>query len=267
MTTAKNILKQWFVRGAKPLAVQFAAWIDSYWHKDEKIPAVQVEGLQEAFDSKADSEAFNSTVQDLKAGLAQHNTSETAHAAMRETVDRIDTKVAMLDNLKAVAFSGAYSDLSGMPASLPANGGNADTISNMSIEQLQAPFNEAIITINGETKYLVNNPEFIINYSELSEDIIYKTNLSFIENELKSNNLFVCSVNASSAISLAADLTIGKSYTVVIKNTDDSEITITRPTDADSTNTSSFKIAAGKEREVSVWYDGAKRRWLISEEM
>ncbi len=98
MSISKNNLKQWFVRGAKPLAAQFAAWIDSYWHKDEKIPATQIDGLQEAFDSKADSEAFNSAVQDLKDNLAQHDTSETAHQDLRNIVNRIDEKVAMLDD-------------------------------------------------------------------------------------------------------------------------------------------------------------------------
>lgn len=41
----KTTLKQWFVRKAKPLASQFADWMDSYWHKDENIPIAKVEGL------------------------------------------------------------------------------------------------------------------------------------------------------------------------------------------------------------------------------
>jgi hypothetical protein len=48
MATDRNILKQWFARGAKPLASQFAEWIDSYWHKDDTIPANKIEGLQAA---------------------------------------------------------------------------------------------------------------------------------------------------------------------------------------------------------------------------
>jgi hypothetical protein len=47
-TTNKNTLKQWFGRGAKPLASQFAAWIDAFWHKNEIIPVAQIEGLEEA---------------------------------------------------------------------------------------------------------------------------------------------------------------------------------------------------------------------------
>jgi len=33
----RNTLKQWFSRGNKPLAAQFAAWIDSFWHKEDEI--------------------------------------------------------------------------------------------------------------------------------------------------------------------------------------------------------------------------------------
>jgi hypothetical protein len=33
----KNTLRGWFLRGMKPLESQFADWIDSYWHKSEKI--------------------------------------------------------------------------------------------------------------------------------------------------------------------------------------------------------------------------------------
>lgn len=37
MATSRTQLKQWFQRGLKPLQEQFAAWIDSYWHKDDAI--------------------------------------------------------------------------------------------------------------------------------------------------------------------------------------------------------------------------------------
>ena len=41
----KTTLKQWFSKGKKPLASQFAAWIDSFWHKDEKIPITAISDL------------------------------------------------------------------------------------------------------------------------------------------------------------------------------------------------------------------------------
>lgn len=45
-TTAKATIINWFKRGLKPLETQFAAWLDSYWHKDEGIPIASVTNLQ-----------------------------------------------------------------------------------------------------------------------------------------------------------------------------------------------------------------------------
>jgi hypothetical protein len=47
-------LKDWFLRGKKPTANQFAEWIDSFVHKTEdSIGIDKVTGLQEALDGKA----------------------------------------------------------------------------------------------------------------------------------------------------------------------------------------------------------------------
>lgn len=42
---SRATIKSWFQRGAKPLASQFSAWIDSYWHKDDVIPISSIENL------------------------------------------------------------------------------------------------------------------------------------------------------------------------------------------------------------------------------
>lgn len=49
----KKTLKAWFTRGKKPTAAQFAAWMDSYWHKDEPLPATAIDGLLQMLDAKA----------------------------------------------------------------------------------------------------------------------------------------------------------------------------------------------------------------------
>ena len=81
-TTDKNTLKQWFSKGAKPLAAQFAAWIDAFWHKDEMIPASRIEGLQKAFDLKADSGALAAIEQTAAQQLHEHNYDEEAHGGI-----------------------------------------------------------------------------------------------------------------------------------------------------------------------------------------
>lgn len=50
----KNTLKSWFQRGKKPLATQFADWIDSYWHKQEKIPLSEIQDLEDSLNNKAE---------------------------------------------------------------------------------------------------------------------------------------------------------------------------------------------------------------------
>lgn len=86
MATDKNTLLGWFVKGAKPLASQFAAWMNSYWHKGESIPVVSIDGLQAELDKKAD----------------------------RELVDSIDDTKSLV-----VVKSGINSDVIGQPLSFP----------------------------------------------------------------------------------------------------------------------------------------------------
>lgn len=75
-----NTIKNWFKTGLKPTQQQFLDAWDSFWHKDDIIPAGSIENLNIHFDEKADSEALHSHVQDLtahgvqqKAGLREKN--------------------------------------------------------------------------------------------------------------------------------------------------------------------------------------------------
>lgn len=43
--TPKNTLKNWFITGAKPTQAQFWAWMDSYYHKSDSLPASMISGL------------------------------------------------------------------------------------------------------------------------------------------------------------------------------------------------------------------------------
>lgn len=55
MPTPRQTLKQWFSRGKKPTALQFAAWIDSFWHKTEDtIQITDINGLSQTLNQKAD---------------------------------------------------------------------------------------------------------------------------------------------------------------------------------------------------------------------
>ena len=51
--TDKNSLKQWFKRGLKPLEAHFWAWLDSFWHKNDKLPISSISNLGTTLDTKA----------------------------------------------------------------------------------------------------------------------------------------------------------------------------------------------------------------------
>jgi hypothetical protein len=99
-TVDRNTLKQWFVRGAKPTALQFAEWIESFWHKEDNIPANKVEGLQDAFDAKAEKEAMDN----LSSALEAHKTDTAAHEDIRQAIAaEADARESADDDEKARA--------------------------------------------------------------------------------------------------------------------------------------------------------------------
>lgn len=69
----KNTIKNWFLTGLKPTQEQFHAWIDSYWHKSEKIPITSIESIESILNEKADAEA-----------LENHKNDSDAHPELLE---------------------------------------------------------------------------------------------------------------------------------------------------------------------------------------
>ena len=66
MTTIET-LKQWFSNLKKPTQEQFWAWLDSFWHKSEKIPMTSVEGLDKLVEGTASSEQLSNHLNDTQA--------------------------------------------------------------------------------------------------------------------------------------------------------------------------------------------------------
>ncbi|EKB58422.1 hypothetical protein HMPREF9700_01874 [Bergeyella zoohelcum CCUG 30536] len=54
----KETIKGWFTTGSKPTEKQFWAWMDSFFHKEDKIPMESVEGMSKALEGKADASAL-----------------------------------------------------------------------------------------------------------------------------------------------------------------------------------------------------------------
>ena len=81
MTTIET-LKQWFSNLKKPTQEQFWAWLDSFWHKSEKIPIESVEGLDKLVEGTASAEQ-----------LSNHLNDSNAHKALFDKkVDKEDGK-------------------------------------------------------------------------------------------------------------------------------------------------------------------------------
>lgn len=81
--TAIQTLKQWFSNFKKPTQEQFWAWIDSFWHKSEKIPMDSIEGLENAIQGTASTKQFRN-----------HLTDSQAHKELFDSkVDKVPGKI------------------------------------------------------------------------------------------------------------------------------------------------------------------------------
>lgn len=72
----KNTIKSWFETDDMPTQSQFWAWIDSFWHKEEKIPITAIYDIENILNDKADAEAFNNHIEDTAAHADLFNGKE-----------------------------------------------------------------------------------------------------------------------------------------------------------------------------------------------
>jgi len=82
-----NTIKNWFKTGLKPTQQQFWDTWDSFWHKDQVIPASSIENLDARFDEKADEEAFQSHLSDNHA----HNID--SRLANKASINQLEAEV------------------------------------------------------------------------------------------------------------------------------------------------------------------------------
>lgn len=67
MITPISTLKRWLTNFKKPTQEQFWAWLDSYWHKSEKIPMDTIDGLENAIRGTASAEQLRNHLTDSQA--------------------------------------------------------------------------------------------------------------------------------------------------------------------------------------------------------
>ena len=82
---SKNTIRNWFKNGAFPNQHHFWDWMDSFFHKDEQIPASQIDQLQDLLDAKVDRK-------DLPDGEMAMDDISGLNSALDAKVDKEDGK-------------------------------------------------------------------------------------------------------------------------------------------------------------------------------
>lgn len=91
-------LKAWFKRGMYPTAAQFADWMDSYWHREEKIDIASIDRLPEQLNGKypdSDGKLLEQKTTELAQDLTTHEQySEEKFETIYDRLDELDeTKI------------------------------------------------------------------------------------------------------------------------------------------------------------------------------
>lgn len=98
-----NVIKSWFKTGLKPTQDQFWTTWESFWHKEDKIPMQNIDGLDSIIAGKADTEILNNHITDThaheelfelkadKEALEEHLKNRLAHIELfDQKVDKVE---------------------------------------------------------------------------------------------------------------------------------------------------------------------------------
>ncbi|MFJ1330273.1 hypothetical protein [Capnocytophaga canimorsus] len=102
MATARETIKKWFSNFKRPTQEHFWAWLDSFWHKNEKIPMSSVQNLEQSLQNVVTSDQFDNHINDGNAhqtlfdGKLDRGTyvgnAKDLEAAINHKVDKADGK-------------------------------------------------------------------------------------------------------------------------------------------------------------------------------
>jgi hypothetical protein len=176
--TNRDILKNWFIKGAKPLASQFAVWIDSFVHKEDNIPASKVEGLQAVLDAKADKEALdntNGTVQGLRDDFDTATDDLSAGLSGKEDKNKkgVAGGYAELDSagkVPSAQLPAFMDDVIELTCVVTANPGSGMTVG----AKYYNSTTKKIFTANSATSGTVSDPESDKVYVNMTDNKTYR---------------------------------------------------------------------------------------------
>jgi hypothetical protein len=114
----KETIKGWFTTGSKPTQEQFWAWMDSYWHKDENIPASKIEGLNnntlELGETSTTAHRGDHGAAAYQHSQSTHVTSSDVATAKSEAISAAATDATSKANA-AQAAAQTYADTNKLP--------------------------------------------------------------------------------------------------------------------------------------------------------
>lgn len=162
MATDKNTIKNWFRTGLKPTQAQFWAWMDSYWHKDEKIPITAIDDIENILAAKMDTQALAGYELKSQKGVA------SGYAPLNEFVKLSNEYLTIVNDFVtggATALASAEtvkvlkSQIDGINALLASDNINLDTVQEIvdAIEVIQGSLGLILVndlTTGGTTKAL-----------------------------------------------------------------------------------------------------------------
>ncbi|WP_312557094.1 hypothetical protein [Empedobacter brevis] len=100
--TEKSTLKNWFSSKLKPTQGQFWAWMDSYWHKGEKLPIHTIDGLGEVVDGKAPLVHYHEQ-------YATNDATSLSAENITQWKKKLDVDNLQFDD-RAISLTGEYTD-------------------------------------------------------------------------------------------------------------------------------------------------------------
>lgn len=123
--TAKETLKQWFSNLKKPTQAHFWAWLDSFWHKSEKIPMENIDGLDSALQDTASNTQFQAHLTDNQAHKELFDIVKVQIDQIKTILNSDDTELDQLQEIvnyikqnKQVLSALAISNIAGLVEAL-----------------------------------------------------------------------------------------------------------------------------------------------------
>jgi hypothetical protein len=172
----KNTIKNWFKTDLIPTQAQFWSLLDSYFHKDEKIPITAIEDIENMLIEKADTEALTNHVGDAVAHSALFEAKEDkdqkgiagGYVPLNEFIKIASQYLSIVDNLVTGGSTSLLSaeqgkllqtQLTAINMLLTSNDVNLDTVQEIvtAIKAVQTSFSNILVndlTTGGTTKAL-----------------------------------------------------------------------------------------------------------------